>query len=158
VKEADIILHVRDIASPETEAEAADVRKVLEELGAGEDSGHRVLEVWNKIDLLDEEAREFLAARAARGEVATAVSAVTGEGMERLTSRLAALVDEGPLLTLALEASDGEGLAWLYRHGRVVAREPGEGTDVIVTAKLAAPALAKFEQMRPTALLAQAAE
>ena len=159
VKEADIILHVRDIASAESEAEAADVRKVLEELGAGEEAGQRVLEVWNKIDLLPDETREFLARRTELSDsAAVAVSAASGEGMERLTARLAALVDEGPLLTIALQASDGEGLAWLYRHGRVVTREPGDGTDVIVTAKLAAPALAKFEQLRPSALLAAAAE
>jgi GTPase len=159
VKEADIILHVRDIASAESEAEAADVRKVLEELGAGEEAGQRVLEVWNKIDLLPDETREFLARRTELSDsAAVAVSAASGEGMERLTARLAALVDEGPLLTISLPASDGEGLAWLYRHGRVVTREPGEGTDVIVTAKLAAPALAKFEQLRPSALLAAAAE
>jgi GTP-binding protein HflX len=159
VKEADIILHVRDIASAESEAEAADVRKVLDELGAGDEAGQRVLEVWNKIDLLPEESREFLARRTELSDsAAVAVSAASGEGMERLTARLAALVDEGPLLTISLSASDGEGLAWLYRHGRVVAREPGEGTDVIVTAKLAAPALAKFEQLRPSALLAAVAE
>ena len=158
VKEADIILHVRDIASAESEAEAADVRKVLEELGAGEEAGQRVLEVWNKIDLLPEETREFLARRTELSDsAAVAVSAASGEGMERLTSRLATLVDEGPLLTISLAASDGEGLAWLYRHGRVVTRE-GEGTDLIVTAKLAASALAKFEQLRPSALLAAAAE
>ena len=159
VKEADIILHVRDIASPESEAEAADVRKVLEELGAGEEAGQRVIEVWNKIDLLPEDSREFLARRTELSDsAAVAVSAASGEGMERLTARLAALVDEGPLLTIALQASDGEGLAWLYRHGRVVTREPGDGTDVIVTAKLAASALAKFEQLRPSALLVAAAE
>jgi GTPase len=158
VKEADIILHVRDIASPESEAEAADVRKVLEELGAGEEAGQRVLEVWNKIDLLPDETREFLARRTELSDsAAVAVSAASGEGIERLTSRLAALVDEGPLLTISLAASDGEGLAWLYRHGRVVTRE-GEGADLIVTAKLAAAALAKFEQLRPSALLAAAAE
>jgi GTP-binding protein HflX len=157
VKEADIILHVRDIASAETEAEAADVRTVLEELGVGEDSGRRVFEVWNKIDLLPDEAREFLAARGLRAGAAP-VSAVTGEGIELLKQELAALVDEGPLLTIALPASDGEGLAWLYRHGRVVDREAGEGTDVIVTAKLDGAALAKFEQLRPSALLAAAAE
>jgi GTP-binding protein HflX len=159
VKEADIILHVRDIASAESEAEAADVRAVLEELGAGEEAGQRVIEVWNKIDLLPSDSRAFLAERTERDDsAAVAVSAVTGEGIERLTTRLAGLVDEGPLLTLSLSASDGEGLAWLYRHGRVVAREPGAGTDVIVTAKLAASALAKFEQLRPSALLAAAAE
>jgi GTPase len=159
VKEADIILHVRDIATPESEAEAADVRKVLDEIGAGEEAGQRVIEVWNKIDLLDQEARDYLALRTERDDgAAAALSAATGEGMERLTDRLAALVDEGPLLTIALAASDGEGLAWLYRHGRVVAREAGEGDGVIVTAKLAAPALAKFELIRPSALLAAAAE
>jgi GTP-binding protein HflX len=158
VKEADIILHVRDIASPETEAEAADVRRVLDELGAGEEAGQRMLEVWNKIDLLPDDAREFLAARAARSEAgAVAVSAATGEGIERLTERLAALVDEGPLLTLALDAADGEGLAWLYRHGRVVSREPGDA-EVIVIAKLDPAALARFERLRPHALTAAAAE
>ena len=101
------------------------MRRVLDELGAGEEAGQRMLEVWNKIDLLPAEAREFLAARAARSEAgAVAVSAATGEGIDRLTERLAELVDEGPLLTLALDAADGEGLAWLYRHGRVVSREP----------------------------------
>ena len=91
---------MRDIASPESEAEAADVRTVLDELGAGEEAGQPVIEVWNKIDLLPAEARDFLAAprRARRTAAAVAVSAVTGEGIERLTARLAALVDEGPLV------------------------------------------------------------
>jgi len=158
VREADIILHVRDIASPESEAEAADVREVLAELGAGEEAGQRVLEVWNKTDLLSHEARAFLAARAGREGGAVAVSAATGDGIGRLTERLAALVDEGPLLTLSLAASDGEGLAWLYRHGRVVSREAGEGDDLVVTARLDAAALARFEQLRPSALQAAAAE
>ena len=158
VKEADIILHVRDIASPESEAEAADVRKVLDEIGAGEEAGQRVLEVWNKIDLLDDEAREFLEARAMRASSgAAAVSAVSGEGTLRLTARLAALVDEGPLLTIALPAADGEGLAWLYRHGRVVTREP-DASEVVLTARLDPAALAKFERLRPSAVQAAAAE
>jgi GTP-binding protein HflX len=159
VKTADIILHVRDIASPESEAEAADVRRVLEELGAGEAAGQRVVEVWNKIDLLSPEARVFLTARAGRADAgAVAVSAATGEGLDRLTARLAALVDEGPLVTLSLPAADGEGLAWLYRHGRVVTREPGEGEEVVVTAHLGPSALARFERLRPDAVVAAAAE
>jgi GTP-binding protein HflX len=132
---------------------------VLDELGAGEQAGQRVIEIWNKIDLLPADSREFLALRTERDDsAAVAVSAATGEGIDRLTARLAALVDEGPLLTISLSAGDGEGLAWLYRHGRVVAREPGEADDLIVTAKLGAPALAKFEQLRPSALLVAAAE
>jgi GTP-binding protein HflX len=148
---------VRDIASPESEAEAADVRRVLDELGAGEAAGQRVLEVWNKIDLLGEEPREFLLARALRAASgAVAVSAVSGEGIEPLTQRLAALVDEGPLITIALSAADGEGLAWLYRHGRVVTRAPDE-SDVVITARLDPAALAKFERLRPRAVLVAAA-
>jgi GTP-binding protein HflX len=159
VKEADIILHVRDVASPETEAEAADVRKVLDEMGAGEESGQRVLEVWNKIDLLDDEAREDVIARAARPSMgAAAVSSVSGQGIDTLTTRLAGLVDEGPLLTILLPAADGEGLAWLYRHGRVVSRDAGEDAEVLLTARLDPPALAKFERLRPAAVLAAAAE
>jgi GTP-binding protein HflX len=159
VREADIVLHVRDIASAESEAEAADVRRVLEELGAGEAAHQRVLEVWNKTDLLSEEARQFLAARAARAETgAIAVSAVTGEGIVRLTERLGELVDEGPVVTIALGAGDGEAFAWLYRHGRVLERADGEAEDVIVTARLSPAELARFETFRPGALTVAAAE
>ena len=157
VQEADIILHVRDIASPESEAEAADVRRVLEELGAGEDAGQRDaggLE-QDRPAGLPTPASSWLPARARSEAGAVAVSAATGEGIERLTERLAALVDEGPLLTLALDAADGEALAWLYRHGRVVSREPDEEAGVIVTAKLDPAALARFERLRPQALMAR---
>jgi GTP-binding protein HflX len=156
VKEADVILHVRDIASPDTQAEAADVRKVLEELGAGEATGQRVLEVWNKTDLLPDEAREFLQARAMRAG-AVAVSAVSGEGCDRLIQALTEMVDDGPLLTLLLEPSDGEGLAWLYRHGRVIERRD-EDDVLVVRARLDEAALSRFEQLRPTALATAAAE
>ena len=159
VKEADIVLHVRDIASPETEAEAGDVRTVLAELGVGgEDSVQRVIEVWNKIDLLPDEARAFLRERETRERGgAVAVSAVTGEGCDRLLARVASLVDEGPLVTISLDPGDGEGLAWLYRHGRVLDREEGEGA-VVLHARLDLAALNRFERLRPLAVAASAAE
>ncbi len=159
VKEADIVLHVRDIAGRDTEAEAADVRAVLDELGVGEEeSGQRVIEVWNKIDLLSDEARAFVTERAGHDRAgAAAVSAVTGEGCGTLVARIAALVDEGPVITISLAASDGEGLAWLYRHGRVLQREEGEG-GVILHARLDLAALSQFERMRPQAVFAEAAE
>ena len=156
VKEADVILHVRDIASADSEAEAEDVRQVLAELGAGENAGQRVVEVWNKIDLLSDEARMLVAARA-RKALAIPVSAATGEGREALVARLAELVDEGPILTIALESSDGEGLAWLYRHGRVIDRRDEDG-DIVLRARLDESALSRFERMRPAAIGAAAAE
>ena len=150
---------MRDIASAESEAEAADVRRVLDELGAGEEAGQRVLEVWNKIDLLPDEVRAFLTARAARERGgAVAVSAVTGEGAKRLIQTLSGLVDEGPVVTIELTAADGEGLAWLYRHGRVLGREDGEGGAVTIRARLDLAALSRFERLRPQAVTAAAAE
>jgi GTP-binding protein HflX len=99
VAEADVVVHVRDIAGPDSEAQAADVAKVLEEIGAGEGSGHILVEVWNKIDLVASEEREALFARAsratqARAQIVVPVSAVSGEGIDALLSTLADLVDQ----------------------------------------------------------------
>ncbi|MGA0600451.1 GTPase HflX [Caulobacter sp. KR2-114] len=156
VRDADIVLHVRDIAGPDSDAQDEDVRKVLAEIGVGPDSGKRVVEVWNKIDQLDDEARAAILGRAERAG-AVALSAITGEGCDGLLAHMASLVDEGPDLVFELDTSDGEALAWLYRHGRVIARE--EVADhVLVAARLSAQALGRFEQMRPLAQVRPAAE
>ena len=156
VREADIILHVRDISGPHTEAEAEDVAEVLDELGIGPDSGRRIVEVWNKIDVLDGETSAELSATGRR-EGAVAVSALTGEGIDALLERLADLVDDSPELTFRLAAADGEALAWLYRHGRVSSRE--DTVDgALVRARLDPQALGRFQRMRPLAELSAAAE
>ncbi len=149
VREADVILHVRDIAGPDSAAEGADVAKVLKELGIDPSSGRTMLEVWNKADLVDPALRDELA-HAARHSGAVALSATTGEGIEALLLRLVGLVDSGPDLILELALSDGEALAWLYRHGRVIAREDMDGS-VVLSARLDPQALGKFERMRPDA-------
>jgi GTP-binding protein HflX len=147
VREADVILHVRDIATHDSDAQSQDVNQVLGEIGVARDAGRRILEVWNKIDLLDAEARADLGERAQSGG-AVAVSAVTGEGIDALLARIAALIDDAPERTFHLGASDGEALAWLYRHGRVTDRcESDDG--VTVTARLDPQALGRFEQLRP---------
>jgi GTP-binding protein HflX len=156
VREADIILHVRDISGAQSEAEARDVAAVLEELGLGPETGRRILEVWNKVDAVAAEDRPALVARARRAG-AVAVSALTGEGIDALVETLAAMVDDGPELTFRLAPADGEGLAWLYRHGRVSSREmTAEGA--IVRARLDPQALGRFQQMRPGAELTGAAQ
>jgi GTP-binding protein HflX len=157
VREADVILHVRDIATHDSEAQSEDVSRVLEEIGVARDEGRRILEVWNKVDLLEPEARGDLAERA-RLRGAVGVSAVTGEGIETLLARIASLIDEAPERTFQLGAGDGEALAWLYRHGRVTERrEAGEG-GVTVIARLDPQALGRFEQMRPDLTTRLAAE
>jgi GTP-binding protein HflX len=149
VKEADVILHVRDIAGPDTDAQEADVEKVLGQLGIDAASGRRLLQVWNKIDLLDEDARAEIVAQA-RAVGAVPVSAVTGEGRDALVERLGNLVDDGAEHVFALERSDGEALAWLYRNGRVTGLEDEDGL-VVVSARLDAQAFGRFERMRPAA-------
>ena len=148
VREADVILHVRDIAGVHTEAHRADVEEVLAEIGI--DADRPVVEVWNKIDLLDAAARDDVEQRA-RHAGAIAASAVTGEGLDSLRSALAGLIDAGPEVVLELSPSDGEAMAWIYRHARVVAREETQGA-LILHARLDPQVLGRFEQMRPGAL------
>ncbi len=147
VREADVILHVRDIATPDSDAQRQDVATVLNELGVSVAEGRRTIEVWNKLDQVDPESREELVERARRSG-ALAVSALTGEGMADLLQAVAALITDEPEHTFCLDQADGEALAWLYRHGRVTDRQE-IGGDVTVTARLDSQALGRFEQLRP---------
>ena len=132
VREADALVHVRDAAHGESEAQKQDVLMVLKEIGranhiGGEESDD-IIEALNKIDLLSPEDREALRARLARTNAAqVAVSAVTGEGI----SELLALLDQRLSAAFALEEitlapQDGADLAWLYAHGEVVERRDFE--------------------------------
>ena len=125
VLEADLILHVRDISHPETEAQKADVAAILADLGVAEDVA--LLEVWNKIDLVEPEARAALAVQAGREADIFAVSAVTGEGVEALlaevSERLSGLrVEE----VVELPFTDGRRRAWLHDQGVVEAEQETE--------------------------------
>jgi GTP-binding protein HflX len=111
-----------------------------------------VLEVWNKIDLLDEEAHETIlgqAERLAKDGEAVAVSAWTGEGIERLRQTIAGLIDDDPETRLTLSPEQGEALAWLYEHGRVTRRDAEEDGRTHVTVRLHPAALGRFERLYP---------
>ena len=149
VGEADLILHVRDIASPDTEAQAKDVEEVLKQIEIPEGKTRRVLEVWNKTDLLDADVREAIlgqAERLAAEGKACAVSAWTGEGIEPLRHVITTLIDDDPETVLTLDPSQGEALAWLYEHGRVISRETDEEGRTHVVVRLAPQALGRFER------------
>jgi GTPase len=153
VQEADVVLHVRDVANPDTDAQARDVQKVLTELkvlgdDGDETDGKTLIEVWNKIDLVDGEAREILEGQARRQE-ASPVSAVTGEGCAELLKRVGGLIDDTPPVAVRLAAKDGEALAWIYRNGRVESREDEEEGGVRLIARLDAQALSRFERQFP---------
>jgi GTPase len=149
VREADVVLHVRDIASPESKAEAEDVRTVLERLGVNMDE-RRILEVWNKIDLLPADERQDLIGDARRAHPpAIPLSAVTGDGCDDLLQAIAALVDEAAPVDVVAAPGEGAAIAWLYRHGRVIERDEDDEGSVRLAVSLTPQALGQFEQLFP---------
>ena len=153
VREADVVLHVRDIASEETKAQADDVRAVLTRLGVDMDE-RRILEVWNKADLLPAEDRAEAVSDARRANPsAVLVSAVTGQGCDDLLAAVAGLVDEAPPVDVYTPAGEGAAIAWLYRHGRVIERNDGKDGSVRLSVSLTAQAMGQFEQLFPHAMI-----
>ncbi|WP_342249760.1 GTPase HflX [Sphingomonas sp. OTU376] len=119
VVSADLLIHVRDIAHPDSEAQKDDVEAVLADIGVAEATPR--FEAWNKVDLLDDEHREALLAEAAKREDVMPVSAVTGEGVDALITAVAARLTEGHRrYTLHLDPADGAAAAWLHQHGEVI--------------------------------------
>lgn len=121
---ADIIVHVRDISHSESDAQRDDVLQILRDLGVLDDSeaGNqpRMLEVWNKIDLLDAEKREDMSALVQRSDDLLMISAQTGEGVDAFKAHLSALIAKGNVVrSVRLKASDGAALAWLHARGTI---------------------------------------
>ncbi|HET9147413.1 MAG TPA: GTPase HflX [Acetobacteraceae bacterium] len=144
VASADLILHVRDAAHPDTAAQRNDVIAVLDGMAKtgmlDEHWRDRSFEVLNKIDLLNE------AERALPLDHGVTVSALTGENLPALLDEIEArLAANRETLSYDLPAADGAKLAWLYRHGEVVARDDHEDR-VAVTVRLAPEDRARFER------------
>ncbi len=132
VLDADLILHVRDISHPDTAAQARDVTKILTDLGIAE--GAPLIEVWNKIDAVPDEAREALVVQAERTDNLFAVSALSGDGMDRLLVAVAATLKAAAKTEiLHLPFSAGKARAWLFAEGVVVSEtQTDDGYDVTV--------------------------
>ena len=152
VLEADLIVHVRDISHPDTEQQRIDVETVLRELGvigdeaAGE--GRPMIEALNKVDSLPLEARTVLRTRADAGPeraLQFPVSALTGEGVDRLLEEIGDRLGRGAAREVAVPLSDGATIAWLYRNGEVRSRHD-EGETAHLTVALDAAAAAQFER------------
>jgi GTP-binding protein HflX len=144
VSEADVILHVRDAAHPETVAQRGDVIKVLDDMVADGtlDPGwpDRTIEVLNKADLLGGVAEVPLR------DGAVAVSALTGEGLEGLKAAIDARIAAGmDVADYDIAPGDGARLAWLYQHGEVVERSDDDAA-VHVKVRLLPADRARFER------------
>ena len=141
VVSADVILHVRDIAHEDTDAQSADVAAILAELGIDADSDKRLVEVWNKADLLGEDHLEAIRAKAAQrrsGENGPAVvSAVTGAGVDDLLARIEHLFAAGRhTLRVTVRPEDGKGLHWLYEIGETSDRADDEDGTIHLTVRV----------------------
>jgi len=148
VLEADVIVHVRDAAHDETAAQKADVLAVLEELGVPPD--RPMLEVLNKIDLLEPSQRAGLLGR--KGET-IAASALTGEGIPALLEAFEAGVTRGNItLSLKLDAADGSALAFAYRHAQVLERRD-RGGKISLSLRIHPDDLGRFESRFPKKIL-----
>ncbi|WP_176595669.1 MULTISPECIES: GTPase HflX [Sphingobium] len=157
VLSADLIVHVRDIAHPDSDAQRDDVIDVLSELGvAGEGAleageGNEpppIIEAWNKLDLLDDDAVALAREAAARRDDVVILSALTGEGVDGLQRTISARLTSGAQVhQLRVPLADGAAMAWLHEHGEVTASR-AEGEDMLVDVRLSDSALARFLKRR----------
>ncbi len=141
VTSADLILHVRDIAHDDTEFQKRDVDHILQELGLEHayDDG-LIVEVWNKIDLLDSDVRNVYLNKLKRQKGCIALSALTGAGLETLKKVIDdKLSEHRKLFEATLPASAGELLAWCYRLGAIAERRDDTDSEGQIHLKLRLP-------------------
>jgi GTPase len=126
------------VSHEDSEAQLHDVEKILDELGIAA-TDKRLIEVWNKIDCLDGEARARvlnLAERQPSDRRPATVSALTGEGMSGLLAAIEARLGESrQTIEVSVDATDGAGLSWLYRHSEVLARDVHDDGRLTVTVR-----------------------
>ncbi len=148
---ADIILHVRDVANRDNEQQGRDVLKVVADLGVNPDKTP-IIEVWNKIDLLDEEEERQIALKPlGKVKAHICVSAKTGKGMDRLLETIeATLAEKSQVFHVSVPHDMGEDIGWIYGHGEVLAQsnnidEPGTIFEVRVSPRHRVAFLRRFK-------------
>jgi GTP-binding protein HflX len=147
VIEADVILHVRDVAHDDAEAQQQDVEKILRQLGIdplnNPNDKQTLIEVWNKIDRLDADERarlQNIAERRPPEQKPALVSAVTGEGINALAADIEARLGAGRvLIELQIDPADGAGVSWLHRHTEVLHKAMDENSGRLAMTVRAAP-------------------
>lgn len=140
VLEADLILHVRDMSDPDNAAQAGDVLRILSDLGIDDkEKSERIIEIWNKIDRLEPEMHDALLQKAATRENVMTVSAITGEGVDRLldviSERLSGVLTEA---TIVIPSDKQALISWAYEKAVVDGREDNEDGSVSLDLRLTA--------------------
>jgi GTP-binding protein HflX len=151
VSAADIILHVRDVAHPETTLQQQEVIKVLKDLGLEPRLETDLIEVLNKIDLLPPADRATLLQQTGRQNHAVALSALTGEGTEQLLADIdRRLASQRQVGHFKVPHGEGAALAWLYSHGEVLTRRDDE-TFAYLDVRLDPADLGRYRRLYPVA-------
>ena len=142
---ADLIIHVRDISHPDTDAQRLDVEQVLTEIGAVGEGSAPVIEAWNKIDLLGDEQLESTRSEAERRGNVVTISANQGDGVGRLIQSAADLLREGSKVRkINLSAGAGEAIAWLHANGEIIDQR-SEGLETEYEVRLSDADWARFQ-------------
>jgi GTP-binding protein HflX len=140
VIEADVILHVRDVSHEDAQAQSHDVEQVLGALGIDPNEEARLIEVWNKIDRVDADGRaqlDNLAERQPAEKRPVLVSAITGEGADRLVKAIETRIGLKRLvLELVVDPADGAGMSWLHRNTEVMEKSLGEDGNMAITVRV----------------------
>ena len=163
VLEADLIVHVRDAAHLDSEAQRLDVLHVLAEIGLEADDPRPVIEALNKIDLLDAEDAMALriSARASADRAAAtlaeparvAISAATGDGVDELERMIDALVTaEREIYEIELAPEEGAAHAWLHAEGDVLGLDEADGR-MRIRVRLTEKSRGQFQKSFPAAHL-----
>jgi GTP-binding protein HflX len=147
VREADLLVHVRNMAHPDREAQREEVEDVLASLGLAEEGAPPRIEAWNKIDLLSQEERGRLHEEAKRRDDVVPISAATGEGLEQLSVRMAECLRSGEQVhEVKLPASDGGRIAWLHSRGEVL-EQTFDHDQVCLAVRLSPDNWARFQAL-----------
>jgi GTPase len=149
VREADLLVHVRDMNHADREAQREDVEDVLASLGLAEEGAPPRIEAWNKVDLLSSEGRERLIEESKQREDVVPISATTGEGLDALRACMAAkLRSKEQVHDVCLPASEGGRIAWLHAHGEVLEQRL-EQDAVHLSVRLSPENWARFQALEP---------
>ncbi|MDB5641381.1 MAG: hflX, partial [Hyphomicrobiales bacterium] len=152
---ADVILHVRDISHEDTQAQSSDVEAILADLGIKPEDHDRIIEVWNKLDLLDADAQASLSESAERrraDERPYIVSALTGQGTDRLLEGIEDKLARGrSRFHITIAPTDGQGLHWVYENGEVLKRTANPDGSLEIIVRLAPEKIERLVQRFPDA-------
>ncbi|HEX6784877.1 MAG TPA: GTPase HflX [Sphingomicrobium sp.] len=147
VREADLLVHVRNMAHPDREAQREDVEDVLTSLGLGEEDAPPRIEAWNKIDLLSSEERSRLLEEAKRRDDVIPISAASGEGLDELRDLMAGRLRSGEEVRhVRLATTEGGKIAWLHSRGEVLDQSLN-GDQLELSVRLSPDNWARFQAL-----------